>query len=265
MKILLLISIMLVIIWIVIWILWRRSWRGSKTRHPIVLVHGILGFDQIKVGFFKQSYFRKVAEHLRAQGLDVYEMRLPKLGRVEERAQKLAEELFNLGVYQVNLICHSMGGLDARYAISQLGCAPKVASLTTIGTPHQGSPLADISSGALATILAKVGLGVISDLGTNKADEFNRQNPDAAKVRYFSVLSSVGKGGKVHPLLKRPYQTIKEAEETSDGLVPISSQKWGKVLFRIRADHWAQIGWSSDYDAPALYARICRKLRARRL
>src|SRR5207249_8887306 len=43
----------------------------------------------------------------------------------------------------VNIVAHSMGGLDARYAISQLGLGGRVASLITIGTPHLGTPLAD--------------------------------------------------------------------------------------------------------------------------
>lgn len=46
---------------------------------------------------------------------------------------------------RLNIIAHSMGGLDARYyAISWLGLAERVASLTTIGIPHLGTPLADL-------------------------------------------------------------------------------------------------------------------------
>ncbi len=44
----------------------------------------------------------------------------------------------------MNIIAHSMGGLDARYLISRL--QPKgvdVRSLVTVATPHRGSALAD--------------------------------------------------------------------------------------------------------------------------
>ena len=49
----------------------------------------------------------------------------------------------------VHLIGHSLGGLDSRFLISKLGMADRVLSLTTIGTPHHGTPLADIVVRAL--------------------------------------------------------------------------------------------------------------------
>ena len=48
----------------------------------------------------------------------------------------------------------------------------------------------------------------------------------------------------------------------NDGLVPASSQRWGKVLREVRADHWAQVGWSIRFDAAALYEDILRELAA---
>src|SRR5438874_2494875 len=50
---------------------------------------------------------------------------------------------------KVNLVAPSMGGLDCRDMISSLGMADKVASLTTVGTPHHGSPVADITFGLM--------------------------------------------------------------------------------------------------------------------
>ena len=42
----------------------------------------------------------------------------------------------------MHLIAHSMGGLDARHMIVREGMAERVASLTTVGTPHNGTPVA---------------------------------------------------------------------------------------------------------------------------
>ena len=47
------------------------------------------------------------------------------------------------GCEKVNIIAHSKGGLESRYAISQLGLSPYVASLTTINTPHHGCTFVD--------------------------------------------------------------------------------------------------------------------------
>jgi len=46
---------------------------------------------------------------------------------------------------KVNVIGHSMGGIDARVAIARFGAAERVASLTTVASPHRGTPLADLS------------------------------------------------------------------------------------------------------------------------
>ena len=51
---------------------------------------------------------------------------------------RLREILRKTGAEKVNIIAHSKGGLDSRWAISKLGLAPHVASLTTINTPHRG-------------------------------------------------------------------------------------------------------------------------------
>ena len=42
-----------------------------------------------------------------------------------------------------HLVGHSLGGLDSRYLVSNLGMAGQAVSLTTMGTPHTGSSFAD--------------------------------------------------------------------------------------------------------------------------
>ncbi len=253
---------------VAIW-LWRtRPWRGPRPRHPVVLVHGIMGFDEIGIGSYRQAYFRNIPEHLERLGLLVYRPRLPALGSVAARATALAEALEKIPHKRVNIIAHSMGGLDARYAISRLGCAEKVASLTTIGTPHRGTPVADLGGGLLGSLLgpllSRVGLEAVADLGTASARVLNQKAPDMRGVRYFSVVTRIGEGGQqLHPVLRPVRAWLEGRAGPSDGLVPESSQVWGEVIERARADHWAQIGWSNGFDAPALYERIVTHLRRR--
>ncbi len=68
---------------------------------------------------------------------------------IEQRAGSLSKLLpkllNNLQSNQCNLISYSLSGIDARFAISQLGLAPYVKSLSTISSPHQGSRLAWLS------------------------------------------------------------------------------------------------------------------------
>jgi triacylglycerol lipase len=167
-----------------------------------------------------------------------------------------------------------MGGLDARYAISRLGLGDKVASLTTIGAPHRGTPLADLGTNLLGEtlglrwILGSLGveLGAFYDLTTAKMEAFNQQVPDARGIAYGSFVASVvPERSAINPLLRPSHSFIAERAGENDGLVPVSSQRWGEVLGTLEADHWAQIGWSKKFDAPAFYAQLLSELRGRGL
>src|SRR5256885_2765355 len=119
--------------------------RAPRLRHPVVLAHGVLGFDEIAVAGRRHRYFRNIADGLRTLGGEFHHPRVPATGGVKERADHLAELIRSLPEGRVNVIAHSMGGLDARYAISRLGLEGRVASLVTVGTPHLGTPLADLA------------------------------------------------------------------------------------------------------------------------
>jgi triacylglycerol lipase len=250
--------------------LWRtRPWRGPRTRYPVVLVHGILGFEEIGIGTVKQNYFRGITEHLRRLGVKVHQPALPSLGSVTERAQSLHEALSRLPEKRLNIVAHSMGGLDARYAISRLGCHKRVASLTTIGTPHRGTPVADLGAVllgekiGLGRLFAIAGLAAVRDLSTRQMEPFNQEVVDVPGVRYASVVASVDPEAEhLHRLLIPSHKYLKFLSGPNDGLVPVTSQRWGRVLFEIQADHWAQIGWSPGLDAPAFYEQLACRLRA---
>lgn len=112
-----------------------------NTRYPIVLVHGL----GMKDTFFMKSWGR-IDRILRIQGYTVYKSDVDGFGTVEGNAAQLKGEIETIlretGTEKVNLIAHSKGGLDAKYMIQQLGMADKVASLTTLCTPHRGTPIA---------------------------------------------------------------------------------------------------------------------------
>lgn len=249
----------------------RRPQRPVKPHLPIVLAHGVLGFDEVGVGKLRQSYFRGVPEALRAMGAEVHLVKMPPLAGIEARAEALARAVRSIDAERVNIIAHSMGGLDARYAISRLGLSAKVASLTTVGTPHRGTPLADLGTGLLGEklklrfVLEKLGIGfqAFYDLTTARLEHFNREVPDVRGVAYGAFVAHVRRPGA--PWLLPPFMFLTERAGENDGMVPATSQGWGELLGRIEADHWAQIGWSRGFDAPAFYAEVFRDLRGRGL
>ena len=112
-----------------------------KTRYPIVLVHGL----GMKDTFFMKSW-GWIDRILRIQGYTVYKSNVDGFGTVKSNAAQLKEEIQRIlrqtKSEKVNIIAHSKGGLDAKYMIQQMDMAKRVASLTTLCTPHKGSPIA---------------------------------------------------------------------------------------------------------------------------
>jgi triacylglycerol lipase len=114
----------------------------TKTKYPIVLCHGMAGFDSL---FGVMDYFNGIQEALTSGGARVYITHVPPFNSTEERGEALLEQVEDIiavsGASKVNLIGHSHGGLDVRYVAAT---RPElVASVTSVGSPHQGAELAD--------------------------------------------------------------------------------------------------------------------------
>lgn len=115
--------------------------RNATTHYPILLVHGLFGFERI--GQFE--LFHKVREALVTTGNRVFVPHLSAAHDNEVRGEQLLLQIDRVlkgtGAGKVNLIGHSQGALAARYAAA---LAPhRVASVTSVSGPNQGSELAD--------------------------------------------------------------------------------------------------------------------------
>lgn len=128
--------------------------QGDAAQFPLVLAHGFNGSPDNEWGVHPD-----IIAELRADGHEVYVARVAPFQSVAIRGQQLGEEidraLAEFGAEKVNIVAHSMGGLDSRFAISSLGFASKVASLTTISTPHRGTRVADAALGLIPGKLDK--------------------------------------------------------------------------------------------------------------
>ncbi len=126
----------------------EEAFTARASRHPIVLAHG---FDASTTNRWS---FYKVEDKLREDGHVVHSAQVSPYKSVRDRAGQLAGHIDaaqrecrakpGCDASKVHIIAHSMGGLDSRYVISQLGYGDRVASLTTISTPHRGSNIADV-------------------------------------------------------------------------------------------------------------------------
>lgn len=238
---------------------------------PVVLVHGLFGFDQIGVPGVRLHYFRGIVKHLERAGCHAHAVRLPAAASVPDRAKILADKIAALPHRRVDIIAHSLGGLDARYALAHLGLAAKVRALVTIGTPHHGTPLADLAVGGPIGLarkaIAAVGmpLHALDWLSTTALARFNEQVRDVAGVRYACVVGGIREAGTPISLALAPaHAYLRRVAGPNDGLVPIASQYWGETLIEIEADHFEQVGWRvairGRFDALAMYEWIVARL-----
>lgn len=238
---------------------------------PVVLVHGLFGFDRMGVPGARLHYFRGIVEHLERLGCHAHAVRLPRAASVPERAAILAAKIVELGHPRVDIIAHSLGGLDARYALARLGLAEHVRSLVTIGTPHRGSPLADLASegpvGLARKAVAAVGvpMAAVDWLTSGALEQFNRDVLDVPGVRYASVVGGIREASTPIALAIAPaHAYLRRVAGPNDGIVPMTSQYWGETLAEIEADHFEQVGWRlgirQTFDAHAMYAFIVARL-----
>lgn len=186
--------------------------RGQRARYPIVLAHGFDASPTNRWGY------HGVAEALRADGHRVVVAAVPPYDAPAVRARHLArfvdEALAASGAARVNVVAHSMGGLDARVLISALGYGDRVASLTTISSPHRGTRVADVALrllpgaaddalDALASAWGRTYSDVAGDshvraalaaLAEANAPAFNAAHPNDRRVYYqsWAGVSSVG-------------------------------------------------------------------------
>lgn len=225
----------------------RKESEICKTKYPILLVHGIFWRD-----WQLFNYWGRIPRELKRNGATIYYGNQHSATSMEICANELKEQILEIlekeKCEKVNIIGHSKGGLDARYAISCLGIAENVASLTTICTPHKGCKFVDQLLGifpdkfvlALAkkynSAYLKLGdktpdfYSGIYDLTTSKCAEFNEKVPNKEGIIYQSVASKMSSMFSAGFPLNICYALITRKEGENDGFVTVESSKHGDYL-----------------------------------
>lgn len=221
-----------------------------KLRAPIVLVHGLMGFDRIDVaGRTVACYFPGILDLLHAAGNRAFSPCLTPTAGIADRARELKDFILRRSPHDpVHIFAHSMGGLDARYMISCLGMDKHVLSLTTLGTPHRGTAFADWGIQTLAWMVRPtleflgVPIQAFYDLTTASCARFNANVLDVPGVRYFSVAAQHD-GNFLSPEWLVPYHIVLKSEGHNDGVVSVSSAKFGEDLAVWEGDHMSLVNW----------------------
>ena len=267
-----------------------------ETRYPIFLVHG-MGFREGRL----IRYWGRIPRRLQQGGAQVFSSRQDSNGTVETNARQLAAELDDIlrqtGAERVNVIAHSKGGLEARYLISSMGYGEKIASVTTLSTPHHGSETVDVLM-KLPDVLIRFGCRVadlwyrflgdqqpdtyhaVAIFKTEHARRFNEANPDREGI-YYQSFGFVMKYALSDVFMWLPYVVVRHFEGENDGLLSTKSVQWTNFrgVFRgngkrgishcdvvdLRRRKLSRKAGEGVSDITELYVDIVRELKEREL
>jgi triacylglycerol lipase len=235
----------------------------------LVFASGFL-FPQRLIGI---DYFRDLKDHVERQ--HQHKTLFPHVapvGTSEDRARALADkihEAFPEG--EIHIIAHSMGGLDSRVLIARnrhgLSDPGRIVSLTTLSTPHRGSPVADLLAGPrpndprrdlydmLSRQVRELGLdtGALKDLTAEGAAKIPDPRQTHPHIRYCSYFAAGREG--IRPtsfaLLATHIFIEKATGQPNDGMVAWDSARYGEFQEPFwHGDHADIIG--HNLDGPVL-------------
>jgi len=118
----------------------KASPAAYRTRYPVVLVHGMMGFETV----FGMSYWYDLVPRLKAHGIEVFTPAVSSFNDSELRGAQLlpqVEAIARAHGGKVHLIGHSQGSQAVRYVAARR--PDLVASVTAIAGPNKGSEVAD--------------------------------------------------------------------------------------------------------------------------
>lgn len=256
-----------------------------ELKYPLVLVHGIARNDSNK----RNNPWGRIPDVLQESGIAVYFGNTDAWGSISSNAGLLKATidviLEETGCEKVNIIAHSKGGIDSRYCIWLYGYGDRVASLTTISTPHQGAEVADLffNTRILHTKTMKRRLNIIGkltgdinpdiynvnyELTTENMSEFNANIIMDNRVFFQSIYVTMHNPFD-DPLFFRTHSYIKNISGDNDGLVSNKSASWGNNTFKLpdSISHEQIIGHGKPknpgLDIPEIYLDIIKDLSSR--
>jgi triacylglycerol lipase len=218
-------------------------------KYPVVLVHGIIAHDRWKI----INFWGRIPALLGKEGIPVFLGNTDSWGDCDSNARILKSTiekiLLETKAEKVNIIAHSKGGIDSRYLIWKHGFEDKVASLTTISTPHHGSALADLiyNQKIFHSEIARKALDIFGklygdinpdlynvncQLTTNKMKEFNEHIGMNDNVYYQSFYTTM-KNSFDDLMFFHSYRYLQSVSGENDGLVSAYSAQWGNNVTKI--------------------------------
>lgn len=117
----------------------------AKTRFPILMVHGWLGWERIGTDSIGLDYWYQILPDMARNGATVFAAQLSPANTTAHRGEQLIQQVEDVlaitGAEKVNLIGHSHGGPTVLYVAQTK--PQSIASITGVAGTYHGSKVAD--------------------------------------------------------------------------------------------------------------------------
>lgn len=270
----------------------RAADQVCRTKYPILLVHGFFYRDNKHL-----NYWGRIPGELERNGAVIYYGNHQSAASIEESAwemkRRIQELIRETGAEKLNIIAHSKGGLDCRYAIHYLGMGEYVASLTTISTPHRGCLFADylltkiprwfqrLVAGIYNRTMKKLGdpapsfLAAVYDLRAENCIRLDQEMtvPEGIYCQSVGSRQKHARGGKFPMNLS--FHFARHFDGPNDGIVSDRSFRWGENYYllgspgRRGVSHCDMIDLNreniKDFDVREFYVWLVNGLKQRGL
>ncbi|MCY4046282.1 MAG: hypothetical protein OXE99_14555 [Cellvibrionales bacterium] len=275
----------------------KRSQVDFSTTFPVVFMHGFMGFNPIKLFNFPiVDPFHGASSAIESAGFVTYSPDVDATALVNDRLQMWANEIEKIlkttGAKKIHIIAIGQGAIDARVlackammsctgphgeSIQGFGFSNKIASITSLGGPHLGTPiLENIDTKEVKSAVMDL-MDYIAFLNQSKIKNvrqcleniscdfmqkvFNPVMHIPNDIPCYTVAANPVNEKNTSLLLDETWQYIREIAEydgggDNDGLVPIRSalfdgndtllagtqQKQWQVLGQLTTDHFGLAG-----------------------
>lgn len=244
---------------------------ANWSKYPYFMLHGFASSGDT---------FERALEIFEDAGYRVYAESVERFDTSQVRGAQWMDHIESYradGSFRgVHLIGHSMGGMDARYMAANLDPDHLIKTVTTLSTPHRGTPIADIAldlvdhdyepqevgkmlkavvpdanavdANGLPSIQSFALANQLYQLSTQGAAFFNTQALDRDDVAYrswtgmtcgtFQFGCQWDWGWEIVGLKLKPTHYVMLAHDLpSDGVVDVYSGIWGDFQGILAADH----------------------------
>lgn len=270
----------------------RHPKKICDTKYPFLLVHGVFFRD-----FKYLNYWGRIPDELMKNGAVIFygnhQSAASSYDSGEELAKRIKEIVDEYECDKVNIIAHSKGGLDSRYAVGCFGVKDNVASITTINSPHRGCIFVDYLFNKMSvkvkqhiafsynSAMKKFGdtspdfLAAVYSLTKEKCEAMNDELKEPDSIFCQSTGSKLSHTANGKFPLNFSYNLVNHFDGPNDGLVSEKSSLWGEKHISLSINGKRGISHGDmvdlnrenipDFDVREFYVQLAYDLKKRGL